>query len=242
MKMNGAPFEIAARPWPFRQTESVVGTGSSTVSTAPLPGLRAHRQPFRRAAVVRSAASFDPAARGARRRSTSGGVSLERSVQHADGAPAIAAVAEGGHRPGWRPRRRHGHATRDADKPELTVGRDREGRISLLSLVPKPATAAGCCSPAAPGPLRRPTGKGRRPAGPELAEFKIDGGRIEFHRPACPAGPSTKRSRIRRLPAQVPAAGRRRRPSWISVSPPTPARAWSTRGSLGLRPQGGGAA
>jgi uncharacterized protein involved in outer membrane biogenesis len=77
-------------------------------------------------------------------------VSLEAvEVQHADGAPAIKLPSLKVAIDRLAPLSKEvAIASVTLDKPEVTVSRDREGRISLLSLIPKPA--------AAPAPERRP--------------------------------------------------------------------------------------
>jgi hypothetical protein len=151
-----------------------------------------------------------------------GGVSLEAvEVQHADGAPAIKlpSVKIGIDR--LAPWPELAIASVSVDKPEIVVGRGRDGRISLLSLMPN--GAAGRTHPA--GACRR------RPAKPfavTLGEFKLTGGRVDFT-DDLPAGVLRRRSRtstFRCASLHWPAASRRR---WISVSPPRPAKRSSTR-------------
>ena len=121
------------------------------------------------------------------------------------------------------------------DKPEVTVSRDREGRISLLSLVP------GCT---AAQPRRRrlrtgaPTGKSeaKARASPVRLMSFFDGGRIDLTDQLA-AGPSTRPFRISTSAAQaLPATA----PAELDVASATDAgeKLVHQVGSLGLRPQG----
>ncbi|MDD3326419.1 MAG: DUF748 domain-containing protein [Zoogloea sp.] len=178
MKVNDTPFEIRGKAKPFAaDRESVVDLKFEgfdlTRYLAYLPVEKTFRLPSARLSSSLEA-SFEQPPGGAPALNIKGGVSLEAvEVQHADGAPAIKLPSLKVAIDRLAPLTKEvAIASVTLDKPEVTVSRERDGRLSLLSLIPKPA--------AAPAPA---VGKpDEKPAAPALTlgEFKIDGGRIDF--------------------------------------------------------------
>lgn len=191
MKINGAPFEIRGKARPFAaDRESVVDLKFDgfdlTRFLAYVPVEKTFRLPGARLSSDLQA-SFTQPPEGAPALTLKGGVGLDGvEIQHADGAPAIKLPSLKVAINRLAPLAREVDiASVTLDKPEVTVGRDREGRISLLSLVPRPAP-----QPAAPSsgkaddtgaPQAGAQAEAKAPAlALQLGEFKIAGGRIDF--------------------------------------------------------------
>ena len=194
MTVNGTPFAVRGKARPFSPTrESVVDLKFDGFE---LPRYLAYvpiDKPFRLPSARLSSdlqLSFAQPAGAAPSVTVKGGVGLDAvEVQHADGRPAIKlpSVKIGIDR--LAPLAGElALGTVAIDKPEFVVGRDRDGRVSLLSLVPKPARA----KPAEPAPAPAPAdSKPAKPFALSLAEFKLDGGRLSFT-DELPAGTFTK--------------------------------------------------
>ena len=191
MKINGAPFEIRGKARPFAaDRESVVDLKFDgfdlTRFLAYVPVEKTFRLPGARLSSDLQA-SFTQPPEGAPALTLKGGVGLDGvEIQHADGAPAIKLPSLKVAINRLAPLAREVDiASVTLDKPEVTVGRDREGRISLLSLIPRPAP-----QPAAPSsgkaddtgaPQAGAQAEAKAPAlALQLGEFKIAGGRIDF--------------------------------------------------------------
>lgn len=180
MKVNDTPFEIRGKAKPFAaDRESVVDLKFEgfdlTRYLAYLPVEKTFRLPSARLSSSLEA-RFEQPPGGAPALNIKGGVSLEAvEVQHADGAPAIKVPSLKVMIDRLAPLSKElAIASVTLDKPEVTVSRERDGRLSLLSLIPKPAAAP------APAPA---TGKPEeKPAALALAlgEFRVDGGRIDL--------------------------------------------------------------
>lgn len=189
MKVNDTSFEIRGKAKPFAaDRESVVDLKFDgfdlTRFLAYVPGDKPFRLPSARLSSDLQA-SFTQPPEGAPALTIKGGVSLEAvEIQHADGASAIKLpslkVAINQLAPFAR---EVDIASVTLDKPEVSVGRDREGRISLLSLIPKAAPAPQPATPAAAKVEEKADGKADEKAPAlalQLGEFKIAGGRIDF--------------------------------------------------------------
>jgi hypothetical protein len=182
MKVNDTPFEIRGKAKPFAaDRESVVDLKFEgfdlTRYLAYLPVEKTFRLPSARLSSSLEA-SFEQPPGGTPALNIKGGVSLEAvEVQHADGAPAIKLPSLKVAIDRLAPLSKEvAIASVTLDKPEVTVSRDREGRISLLSLIPKPAAAP---VPEAPAPAAGQPAEKAAPLAVKLGEFKISGGRID---------------------------------------------------------------
>ncbi|WP_374264084.1 DUF748 domain-containing protein [Zoogloea sp.] len=182
MKVNDTPFEIRGKAKPFSASrESVVELKFDgfdlTRYVDYLPVEKTFRLPSARLSSDLDVSFAQPAGQPPSV-TLKGTVGLDAvEIQHADGRPAVKL-----------PSVRVGIdklaplagelllGTVAVDKPEVVVGRDREGRISLLSLVPKPLPATGAPVPAPATPPAEPA----RPFAVSLGEFKLSGGQIAF--------------------------------------------------------------
>ena len=218
MKINGAPFEIRGKARPFAaDRESVVDLKLDgfdlTRFLAYVPVEKTFRLPGARLSSDLQA-SFTQPPEGAPALTLKGGVGLDGvEIQHADGAPAIKLPSLKVAINRLAPLAREVDiASVTLDKPEVTVGRDREGRISLLSLVPRPAP-----QPAAPSsgkaddtgaPPGRRSGRGEGSgAGPPARRVQDCRRAHRLHRPARRRGLPQDPSGSRRLAAQARVAG-----------------------------------
>jgi len=190
MKVNGTPFEVRGKARPFSATrESVVDLKFDSFD---LPRYLAYvpiDKPFRLPSARLSSdleLSFAQPAGAAPSVTVKGDLGLDAvEIQHADGRPAIKLPSVKIGIDKLAPLAGElALGTVAIDKPEFVVGRDREGRISLLSLVPKPAAA----KPAEPAPA---DSKPARPFALSLGEFKLTGGKLDFS-DDLPAGTFTK--------------------------------------------------
>ncbi|MCK6373044.1 MAG: DUF748 domain-containing protein [Zoogloea sp.] len=190
MKVNGTPFEVRGKARPFSATrESVVDLKFDSFDLTRYLAYVPIDKPFRLPSARLSSdleLSFAQPAGAAPSVTVKGDLGLDAvEIQHADGRPAIKlpSVKIGIDR--LAPLAGElALGTVAIDKPEFVVGRDREGRISLLSLVPKPAAA----KPAEPAPA---DSKPARPFALSLGEFKLTGGKLDFS-DALPAGTFSK--------------------------------------------------
>ncbi|WP_298623754.1 DUF748 domain-containing protein [uncultured Zoogloea sp.] len=191
MKVNGTPFEVRGKARPFSATrESVVDLKFDSFDLTRYLAYVPIDKPFRLPSARLSSdlqLSFAQPAGAAPSVTVKGGVGLDAvEVQHADGRPAIKLPSVKIGIDKLAPLAGElALGTVAIDKPEFVVGRDREGRISLLSLVPKPSA-----KPAEPVPTPADS-KPAKPFGLSLGEFKLTGGRLDFS-DALPAGTFSK--------------------------------------------------
>ena len=246
MKINGAPFEIRGKARPFAaDRESVVDLKLDgfdlTRFLAYVPVEKTFRLPGARLSSDLQA-SFTQPPEGAPALTLKGGVGLDGvEIQHADGAPAIKLPSLKVAINRLAPLAREVDiASVTLDKPEVTVGRDREGRISLLSLVPRPAPQPAAPSSGkaddtgAPRPALRPRRRLRRwPS--SSASSRLPAG-ASTSPTSSPPGPSTRPFRISTSRCASSRCRPRRPPSSMSPSPPMPARSSSIRAAWASRP------
>ncbi|MBP7392868.1 MAG: DUF748 domain-containing protein, partial [Zoogloea sp.] len=191
MKVNDTPFEIRGKAKPFSATrESVVDLKFDGFDLTRYVGYLPVEKTFRLPAARLSSdleASFAQPAGEAPSVTLKGSVSLaDVDIRHADDSPAIKLPSVKIGIDKLAPLARElALGTVAVDKPEIVASRDRDGRISLLSLVPKPvqpvAPAAQASAEAAPA----------KPFAVTLGEFKLAGGRVDFS-DELPAGPFKK--------------------------------------------------
>ena len=191
MKVNDTPFEIRGKAKPFSASrESVVDLKFDGFDLTRYMGYLPVEKTFRLPAARLSSdleASFAQPAGEAPSVTLKGSVSLaDVDIRHADDSPAIKLPSVKIGIDKLAPLARElALGTVAVDKPEIVASRDRDGRISLLSLVPKPvqpvAPAAQASAEAAPA----------KPFAVTLGEFKLAGGRVDFS-DELPAGPFKK--------------------------------------------------
>lgn len=180
MKVNDTPFEIRGKARPFSVTrESVVDLKFDGFDLSRYVGYLPVEKTFRLPAARLSSdleASFAQPAGEAPSVMLKGSVSLaDVDIRHADGSPAIKLPLVKIGIDKLAPLARElALGTVAVDKPEIVASRDRDGRISLLSLVPKPVQPA---APAAQAPAETAAAK---PFAVTLGEFKLAGGRVDF--------------------------------------------------------------
>ncbi len=188
MKVNGTPFEIRGKAKPFSASrESVVDLKFDGLDLSRyvdyVPVAKTFRLPSARLSSALEASFAQPAGQPASL-TLKGGIALaDVEIQHADGRPAIRlpSVKIGIDR--LAPLTKElALGTVSVDKPEFVVGRDRDGRISLLSLIP-PAPAAATPPPSDAAPAK--------PLALSLGEFALSGGKLDFS-DELPAGKYTK--------------------------------------------------
>lgn len=238
MKVNDTPFEIRGKAKPFAaDRESVVDLKFEgfdlTRYLAYLPVEKTFRLPSARLSSSLEA-SFEQPPGGTPALNIKGGVSLEAvEVQHADGAPAIKLPSLKVAIDRLAPLSKEvAIASVTLDKPEVTVSRDREGRISLLSLIPKPAAAP---APEAPAPAAGQPAEKAAPLAVKLGEFKISGGRIDVtdHLAAGPFHKTIQDFDVSLRKLELPAAA----PAELDFGFSTDAgEKLAHQGSLGLAP------
>ena len=236
MKVNDTPFEIRGKAKPFAaDRESVVDLKFDgfdlTRYLAYLPVEKTFRLPSARLSSSLEA-SFEQPPGGTPALNIKGGVSLEAvEVQHADGAPAIKLPSLKVAIDRLAPLSKElAIASVTLDKPEVTVSRDREGRLSLLSLIPKPAAAPAPEAPAAGQPAEKAA-----PLAVKLGEFKINGGRIDVtdHLAAGPFHKTIQDLDVSLRKLELPAAA----PAELDFGFSTDAgEKLAHQGSLGLAP------
>ena len=180
MKVNDAPFEIRGKARPFSVSrESTVELKFSAFELARyvdyLPVDKSFRLPSARLSSDLQVSFAQPAGQppGV---VVKGSVGLDGvEIQHADGRPAIRlpSVRVGIER--LAPLAGEvALGIVSVDKPEVVVGRDRDGGISLLSLIPKPR------APVAPASAAQTDAPPAKPLVFSLGEFRLSGGRVEF--------------------------------------------------------------
>jgi len=180
MKVNDTPFEIRGKAKPFSATrESVVELKFDGFDLSRYVGYLPVEKTFRLPAARLSSdleASFAQPAGEAPSVMLKGSVSLaDVDIQHLDGSPAIKLPLVKIGIDKLAPLARElALGTVAVDKPEIVASRGRDGRISLLSLVPKPVQPA---APTAQAPAEVAPAK---PFAVSLGEFKLTGGRVDF--------------------------------------------------------------
>lgn len=189
MKVDGTSFEVHGKARPFSANrESVVDLKFDNFDLTRYLAYVPIDKPFRLPSARLSSdlqLSFAQPAGEAPSVTVKGGVGLDAvEIQHADGRPAIKLPSVKIGIDKLAPLAGElALGTVAIDKPEFVVGRDREGRISLLSLVPKPSA-----KPAEPAPT---DSKPAKPFSLSLGEFKLTGGKLDFS-DALPVGTFSK--------------------------------------------------
>ena len=214
VKVDEAPFELRGKALPFSPNrESLVNLRIDrfdlTRYVEYIPGEKTFRMSGARFSSD-LALRFTQAPDGTPDLSVKGTLGLEGvEVQHADGSPAIklGAVRVGIDK--FSPLGGElALGTVSIDKPELSVSHNRDGRLSLLALVPKPTRT--------PDPQGVPATQASPPTPKKFAlsltEFTLTGGRVHVI-DDLPAGPYRKTLqdlhvslRQLRLPGSEPAA------------------------------------
>ncbi|WP_079432959.1 DUF748 domain-containing protein [Zoogloea sp. LCSB751] len=196
LKVNGAPFVVKGKSRPFSLTrESVVGLKFDgfdlTRYVDYLPVEKTFRLPSARLSSDLELSFAQPAGQPPSV-SVKGSVGLDGvEVQHADGQPAIKLAALKVGIDKLVPLAREAViGTVSIEGPDVTVARKRDGAISLLALLPKPA-AAPANAPKAPKPTEPQKAAEDKPFALTLNELKLTGGRIAFS-DDLPAGPFRK--------------------------------------------------
>ncbi|MDD3353633.1 DUF748 domain-containing protein [Zoogloea sp.] len=176
MKVNESPFEILGKSRPFSATrESVLELKFDdfdlTRYVAYLPGEHTFRLPSARMSSELTLSFAQPAG-GRPEVVVTGGVGLaDLELQHRNGQPAVRWARLQVEIERLAPMARElvlGQVR--LERPELAVGRSRDGRISLLDLLP--------AAPAAPAPS--PPASEARPFALTLGEFRLEEGRLSF--------------------------------------------------------------
>ncbi|MBS0354713.1 MAG: DUF748 domain-containing protein [Proteobacteria bacterium] len=199
LKVNGAPFVVKGKSKPFSLArESVVGIKFDgfdlTRYVDYLPVDKTFRLPSAKLSSDLELSFAQPAGQPPSV-SVKGSVGLDGvEVQHADGRPAIKLAALKVGIDKLAPLAREAAiGTVSIEGPDVTVERQRDGTISLLALLPKPAaaTATEPKPPAAPAATEPPKAAEDKPFALTLNELKLSGGRIAFS-DDLPTGPFHK--------------------------------------------------
>ena len=183
LKVNGAPFVVKGKSKPFSLSrESLVGIKFDgfdlTRYVDYLPVEKTFRLPSARLSSDLELSFAQPADQPPSV-SVKGSVGLDGvEVQHADGRPAIKlAVLKVGIDKLAPLAREAAIGTVSIEGPDVTVARQRDGAISLLALLPKPAAAP---APKAATPTEPQKAAEDKPFALTLNELKLTGGRIAF--------------------------------------------------------------
>ena len=181
MKVNDTPFAIHGKARPFSTSrESVVNLKFDGFDLTRYVGYVPVEKTFRLPAARLSTdleLSFAQPTGAPPSVTVKGSVGLaDVEIQHADGSPAIKLPSVNIGIDKLAPLARElALGTVSVERPEIVVGRGRDGRISLLSLVPKPAA-----QPAGPTPPVPADAAPAKPFAVTLGEFKLTGGRVDF--------------------------------------------------------------